>query len=259
MKQGFYILILLLGSYGHAWAQADSTDRLLYKLQSNTITDAERKQLKAYGFDYQNGGQVMDESKHDFAGALILTNKAVTIFHALHDSLNEANNLKFKGYLLGRLGRIGEGKKEIQQAINLFGIKKAGWGVAVSQFDLARVFEFENKFDSALFYCNLAISYWKAKGDNGRIFLNQNMLIHLLTKLNRLPGAGVLQSESTKMAENPVHHWQGLLDLYVVSYNLFRVAQEDSLATHYQQLYAAKLAALKAEGITARSYFNEIK
>jgi hypothetical protein len=259
MKYLLCFLVLCVGLIGHSQAQIDSSEFLLNKLRSRTITDAERKELKMRAFDLQNRGQSLDESSHDYAASLTLVNKAITIFNSLEDTLNEANNRKFKGYLLGRFDKFAEGKAEIQQAIHLFQLKKADWGVAVSHYDLSRLFEFENKPDSALFYCHIAISYWKAKGNSARIFLNQNMLINLLTKSNRLAEAKLLQTESIKMAENPEHHWQGLLDFYMVSENLYKAAKELKSADHYRKLYEKKILDLKREGITAISYFPGTK
>jgi hypothetical protein len=259
MKYLLSFLIIFIGFFGYCQAQTDSCEFLLNKLRSETITDSEKKQLRTLAFGIQNRGQSLDESKHDYASSLRLVSFATAIFNALGDTLNEANNRKFKGYLLGRFKKFAEGKAEILQAINLFQLKKADWGVAVSQFDLSRLFEFENKLDSALFYCNVAISYWKAKGNDARIFLTQNMLINLLTKSKRLAEAKLLQTESSKMAEEPEQHWQGLLDFYVVSEYLFKAAREFKTAKIYQTLYATKVLDLKKEGVIAISYFEEIK
>ncbi|MEP7236738.1 MAG: hypothetical protein ABI685_02695 [Ferruginibacter sp.] len=259
MKHFLSLLIFCISLFGHSQAQTDSSEYLLNKLRAGTINDSERKELKTLAFGLQNSGQSLDESKHDYAAALTLVSKAIIIFTSLRDTLNEANNRKFKGYLLGRFDKFAEGKVEIRQAIKLFQLKNADWGVAVSQFDLSRLFEFENKLDSALFYCNIAISYWKSKGNSARIFLNQNMLINLLTKLNRLDEAKSAQSESSKMAENPEQHWLGLLDFYMVSKNLYKAAKESKAADLYQKLYSNKISDLKKQGFTAISYFQEVK
>lgn len=244
---------------GYCQARTDSSEFLLNKLRDNTITKAETTQLKAFAFDFQNRGQILDESKHDYAASLTLVSKAIVLFNALTDTLNEANNRKFKGYLLGRFDKFIEGKTQIAQAILLFKLKKADWGVAVSEFNLARLFELENKPDSALFYCNKAISYWKAKGDTARMFLNQNLLIHVLTKMNKLTEAILLQNISEKMAKDPDLHWQGLLDFYLVSEKLFKAAKEFRTAEFYQGLYAKKISALNEEGIVAVSYYAGAK
>lgn len=259
MKYLFSFLLLCIVFPAYSQAQTDSSEFLLSKLSSGAITPLERKQLKNIAYDFQNRGQLLDETMHDYAASLILVDKAITIFNALGDTLSIANNRKFKGYLLGRFDKFADGKKEIQQAIYLYDFKNAPWGVAVSQFDLARLFEFENKLDSALFYGNIAISYWKTQENSGRIFLNQNLLINLLTKSNRLAEAKLLQAESSKMSENPEHHWQGLLDFYFVSKGLFKTAKEFTSADKYQKLYTDKISDLKKEGITAASYFDTIK
>ena len=135
----------------------------------------------------------------------------------MKDTLNVANNKKFKGYLLGRFGKFSEAKAEIQVAIDLFRLKNKDWGVAVSQFDLSRVYEFENKTDSAIYYSNISLSYWKSKGDNGRILGINNMLMNLLLKSKQLEKAVVIQKESEMLATNPELHWQGIIDFYLVS------------------------------------------
>lgn len=251
--------LLLISLFNQSQAQTDSTDLLLQKLKSKTITVAERKELKNIDYGIQNRGQLLDESKHDYSASLMFINQAITMFNLLGDTLNVANNKKFKGYLLGRFGKFAEGKAEINDAINLFQLKNADWGIAVSQFDLSRLFELDNKLDSALFYCKIALGYWKAKGDSSRIFLNQNLLINLLTKSKELAKAKLLQIESTKMAENSELHWQGLLDFYVTSENLYKAAKKLKSANHFQKLYTKKILELKKEGITASSYFEEAK
>ena len=110
MKYLLSFLIFYIGFFGYSQAQTDSSEFLLNKLRSKTITDAERKELKTIAFGLQNQGQSLDESKHDYAASLTFINKAITIFILLGDTLNEANNRKFKGYLLGRFDKFVEGK-----------------------------------------------------------------------------------------------------------------------------------------------------
>ncbi len=250
------ILFFLFVVFANSQAQTDSIAILMAKLNSKTITDDERDILKITAFDIQNRGQLLDESSHDYKGALLLTDSAIKIFNSLKDTLSEANNRKFKGYLLGRVDNFREGKDEIQKAIHLYKLKNASWGIAVSQFDLSRLYELENKLDSALLYCKTAISYWKVKNNNDRIFLNQNMLINLLTKSMNLTNAKLIQSESNRISESKKQHWQGLLDFYIVSENLFKALKEFETAGRYRNLYSKLVIELGAEGIMARSYFN---
>jgi len=205
----------------------------------------------------QNRGQFLDERNHDYKGALMLTDSAVSLFNSLKDTLNEANNRKFRGYLLGRFKRYEEGKGEIQKAIQLFQLKNAMWGVAVSQFDLSLLYEFENKLDSAIYYCNTSILYWKTEGNSDRVFLNQSMLIHLLIKSNDLIKAKMIQNDSRKISENTKQHYQGLLNFYIVSENLYKATKEFDSADSYRNFYARLITELGSTGIAARSYFDE--
>jgi len=92
-------------------AQSDTVAILVTKLERKIITDTEKKTLRILALDIQNRGQILDESSHDYKGALQLTDSAIHLFKLLNDTLGEANNRKFKGYLLGRFGKYEEGKK----------------------------------------------------------------------------------------------------------------------------------------------------
>ena len=216
-----------------------------------------REDLKIIAFDLQNKSQILDEIKHDFEGSLILVDKAITLFNYLDDTLNLANNLKFKGYLLGKLGNFTQGKDEIKKAIYLFELKKKDWGVAVSEFDLALVYELENKLDSAIYYCNTSIAYWTSQNNFSRVFGNQTMLINMLVQYNQLGEAKVMQKTLAQKSNYPDMHWQNILNFYFVSANMFEATKEIESSINYQLLYINKLAELNQNGIEARSYYDD--
>jgi hypothetical protein len=259
MKQLISFILFYIIGCCPALAQEDSSNILLNKLLAGTITETERKTLKTLAFAIQNNGQMLEEYKHDYTASLAQINKAISLFTALEDTLSVANNRKFKGYLLARFGKFKAGKQEIQQAISLFTSKNADWGVAVSQFDLSRLYDIEGRTDSALYYVNISLDYWKLMENASRCFLNQNMLIHLLTKTKQWQEAKLAQAASARMAEDPEEHWQGVIDFYIVSEKLFRAAGERKTAVLYQELYAKKMRELKNNGITAHSYFESVK
>lgn len=88
-----FILFFLFVVFANSQAQSDSVAILIAKLNSKTITDGERNILKTTAFEVQNRGQLLDESSHDYKGALLLTDSAIKIFNALKDTLSEANNI----------------------------------------------------------------------------------------------------------------------------------------------------------------------
>ncbi|MGC4100207.1 hypothetical protein [Ferruginibacter sp.] len=235
----------------------DSTiELLLNKAKAATITPDEVKELRAKSYVIQNYGQNLDEGTHDYKGSLPFISKAIDIFTSLHDTLNVANNLKFRGYLFGRLGDFAKAKNDIHAAIDLFQSKNAAWGVAVSQFDLSRVYEFENKPDSAIYYCNTPLAYWNSVKNNLRILGLQTMLTNLFTKLKEFDKARMHQQEAEKLATDPEVHWLNLLDFYYVSEQLFKRSGQPAIAARYRDLYDSKRAELNKNGGAARSYYD---
>ncbi|MEP7164480.1 MAG: tetratricopeptide repeat protein [Ferruginibacter sp.] len=229
---------------------------ILNKIDSKEIIHDDKKDLKAIAFDLQNKGQISDESAHNYTSSLSLISKAIKIFTYLDDTLSIANNLKFRGYLLGRFGKFDEAKTEIKRAISLFRSKNKDWGIAVSNFDLSRVYDLEKKSDSAIYYCNLSLNYWKSKKDTSRIFNNQNLLIYLLTKAGQVSRARTIQEDSQILAKVPELHWQDLIDFYFFSAGLYKKTNRPGIYKTYQELYTTKIVLLNNEGNAAKSYYD---
>ena len=255
----FILLFLVFTIHAQTPNINDSTvELLLNKINAKTITPDEKKELKAKAFIFQNYGQGLDEEQHDYKQSLQYVNKAIVIFNSLNDTLNIANNKKFKGYLLGRSGNFTEAKIEINSAIELFQAKGAAWGVAVSQFDLSRVYEFENKLDSAVYFSSIALVYWKSVNNNARVLILQTMLINLYTKAKDFNNAKAYQKDAEKLISDPELHWLNLIDFYFVSEKLFEKLMNPSISNRYKDLYDSKLKELAQKGIFAKSYYAQV-
>ncbi|MEO7485558.1 MAG: hypothetical protein ABIU77_00600 [Ferruginibacter sp.] len=255
----FLFLLYSVGAYGQSQpvTSEDSTMReLLEKIKTKSITAEEKKKLTAIAYDVQNNGQTIAEQQHDYKGALELTSAAINLFKSLNDTTSIANNQKFKGYLLGRLGNYSEAKKEISNAIKLYKSLGKEYGVAVSHFDLAMVYESENKIDSAIYYTNAALDFWQSKSVGYRIFGLQTMLTNLYTKSNELAKAKSFQQASEKLLNDPDLHWQNLIDYYFVSEELYKKEKNNVSYNHYKDLYTGKIAELKQQGITGKSLYD---
>ncbi|MEO6315693.1 MAG: hypothetical protein ABIU63_04185 [Chitinophagaceae bacterium] len=231
-------------------------DVLLEKLRSNQATDEDKQALKKIAFLIQNMGQDQDENQRQYKKSLATIDKAIVLFDALKDTLNVANNRKFKGYLLGRFGKFPEAKQEIKAAIDLYSIKDMKAGVAVSEFDLARIFEFQNKLDSAIYFAYKARAFWQSQDVAMRVMLINNMLVSLLLKSEQPEEAGAVQAASALLLNKPDMHWQTIIDFYFTSMLLYRTINDIDTAGNYQRLYLAKVAALQANGIAAKSYYE---
>jgi len=258
------ILLILLAAFFPAFTQnyidalpdEKKADQLLDKLRSKQATEEERKELSDIANAIQDRAHDLDEKQHQPKKAVAEIEKAIVFFNALNDTLNLANNRKYKGYLLGRMGKFKEAKNETEAAIDLYRLSKINAGVAISQFDLARMFEFENTLDSAIYYADLSRSFWKTKQADQRVMIADNMLVSLFLKSNQPEKARSVQEESSLLVKRPDMHWQSVIDYYFTSMLLFRTINNIAVAGDYQQLYLSKIAALKSQGIIAKSYYE---
>ena len=257
----FYITILIILIFLHTNGQEanDSvsvkTNGLLEKIKQQGISDIEKKALTANARHFQDKAFEFDEMKNDYGKALEQTEKAMVIYTALKDSVNEANLLKYKGFLLGHLGQYNEGKKEIYKAAVLFGIKGRAYGVAVSQFDLSKVYEFESMIDSAIYFANQALYYWKPEADTFRILTINNQLMNLWIKSNNLNQAKKIHAVTEPLLKNTDIHWMPLIDYYFLSARLFESLKIKEASGKYEKLYTDKIYELKQKNIATKSRY----
>ncbi len=266
MKQ--LILLFLFGASIPACAQHNydnlnsnniddkKIDVLLDKIHSGQATADDKKDLYNIAVTLQNNGQDFDQKNQQYKKALASTDKAIALFTELKDTLDIANNRKYKGYLLGKMGKMKDAKTEIKAAVDLYRYKNMNAEVAVSQFDLARIFEFENKTDSAIYYADVAGSFWRMKQVDLRVLIINNMLVSLFLKANLPEKAKTVQQESTLLVVKPDIQWQAIIDFYFTSMLLFRTINDIGIAGDYQRLYLSKIEALRNSGIIAKSYYE---
>ncbi|MEO5591915.1 MAG: hypothetical protein ABIR15_09075 [Chitinophagaceae bacterium] len=260
MKFYITILIILISLHSNGQGAIDSvsirTNDLLEKAKQHVITDIEKRELAADARYFQNKGFEFDEMQNDYRKAFEQTEKAIIIYVALKDSVNEANLLKYKGFLLGHLGHYNEGKKEIYKAAVLFGVKGRAYGIAVSQFDLSRVYEFESILDSAIYFAIQALYYWKPEADTFRILTISNQLINLWIKSDNLNQAKKVHVAIEPLLEKNDIHWMPLLDYYFLSARLFESLKIKEACGKYEKLYTDKIYKLKQKNITAKSRYD---
>jgi len=260
MKCLFLLLVLFACLPVYAQHNYDidenKVDLLVNKVRDQQATPAEKKELQDIAVIKQTQGQDMDQRRFQYKKNMAAIDKAIALFTVLNDTLNLANNRKFKGYLLGRFEKFTDAKKEIKAAIELYRLSHINADVAVSQFDLARIFEFENKPDSALYYARLARNFWASQQVDLRILIINNMEVSLLLKQNEPDKAKLVQQASSLLITKPQMHWQAIIDFYFTSMLLYRSLNDIGTAGSYQHLYLAKLDELKATGIVVRSYYE---
>ena len=231
-------------------------DLLLTKIRSQIATEEDRSALQKIALSLQNDAQLLDEQQHNYKKAMEKIDRAITFYEALSDTLSTAFNRKYKGHLLMRINKLSAAKQEIRTAIYLYRLKNTGAGIASSQFDLARIFEFENKADSAIYYAGIARTYWQQQENSLQTLVINNLMQYHLLQLNQTEKAESIYHESELLLKKQAPHWQPLLDYYFTSMLLFRQINDLTAAAHYRELYLNKMDALRKEGITARSYYE---
>ncbi|MEO5685232.1 MAG: hypothetical protein ABIQ88_21480 [Chitinophagaceae bacterium] len=229
---------------------------LLEKVRTQQATEDEKKALQEMALAAQNSGQWFDERNHDYKKSMQNIDHAIVFYTALGDTLNLAFNKKYKGHLLVRLGKLPAAKNEIQAAVYLYQLSNTGAGVAAAQFELARIFEYENKADSAVYYAGLSRAYWQLQENNLQLVVINNMLVYHLLQLNQTEKAQSVYQASQLLLKKQAVHWQPLLDFYFTAMLLYRQINDMSGANRYRDLYYNKKAELQAQGITARSYYE---
>jgi len=244
-----------------AFGQADSLDHrvseLLQKAKIHQLSEDEVKEIRTYATSVQNHGFALEEGGHDYAGSLNEINRSLNIWRQLRDTQRTANLLKYKGYLLGHLNRFSEAKTEIDSAIQLFDAVKYTSGVAVSEFDLSKVYELELKLDSSLKYAALTLAFWEIKKDTVRILISYNQTMNLYLKMKDYQLAANTQNEASPLLAKKNLHWRQVMDFYFLSIQLYKKLSQSVLQRKYQGLFDNKRKELSAENISPVVGFSE--
>lgn len=213
-----------------------------------------RKDSVKLTFEIQNKSFVFDENGGDIDSSIYYAELALMNWIALSDTVNEANNRKYLGYLYGKKGYYEKGKSEIFKAIHLFGLKKYEPGVAVSYFDLSKVYGFEKKYDTALLYIDKALNFWQQKADTFRILTNNNQKLYLLIQTKNYKDAKSLQQESEKFLLKKKLHWRPVVDFYYLSIELNK--KNRSVRKYYERLYNSKINELESKGFKVNNFYK---
>ena len=239
-----YLLILIIGLYSmttFSQNQIDSIcqvrDGLIEKVKDKTLSEQEKMTLIKLVFELQNRGFKLEENYSDASNSLIYIDNAIPVWIALEDTSMYANLLKFKGLILGYIGKFDEAKLAIRQAISLYTLKKQEFGVAVSYFDLSKVYEQETKIDSSFYFTNLGLKYWETKSDTSRIIGHNIQLINLYLKTGDITSAKKLQQYTENDLRIDNEYWYQQMNFYYLSYKINDYENNVLLRDKYYKLY----------------------
>ena len=238
-------------------AISDRIECLLNKFHSSKLDSAEKKEITDLTYRIQNMGFDLGEGymHRDYSGSLAQIDKALAIWVALGDKANEANNRKFRGYMLGHLKRFPEAKKEIFRAIDLFRAENREFGVAVSELDLSKVYEMESRFDSSFYFTNKALNYWNPTNNAYRIVGLLEQQMNLYCKTRSFDKAEMIQKHTIPFFAKEDLPWQLLIDFYFLSARIYENLGNEASAKKNMELYQEKIKSLEKDNLIARSLF----
>ena len=212
-------------------------DLLLAKAQLEVLTQAEQKELVSIAFTLQNKGFLLDEQDGDFENALVYMDYTIPIWQTLDNVSMEANLHKFKGQLFGKLYRFVEAKQSIQYAILLYQTKNQLSGIAVTYYDLAIVYNFEEKTDSSRYYIHLASDFWENTSDTSRMIGLYLYDVYL-----------DLREQKTNAAKEKI-------TLFESKYPVSKIRDWDQMTFHYlNYLYANSIGDFKLKSFYFETY-----
>lgn len=247
MKLALFICSLLVFQSSMLSQSVDCSRTIdsLMKTSKRSLSKENQKELRPCIYAIQTKGFNLAEQGCKYDSARMAIEQALSIWQHINDTLNQANLLKYLGYLNGRLGYFEKAKNQIAKAIILFDLKHDESGVAVSLYDLAQVYEYENKIDSAILLTQRSLVFWKQRNVAGRIVGLNNHLINLFTKTNtNFTRADPLIGENTAhLASQKIYYLQEL-DFYFVTYKYYEKLRDEGNTLKFKTLYNNRTAAL---------------
>lgn len=250
-KIGLLVLCSCLG-----WAigplQAQTTRSLVSEVDNPL---AER------AVEWQNTAFIAEALRGDFKSALAASDSALQLWRMLGSKPEIAKLYRYKAYLLAQLQRPAEAKVAIQTAKILFQQQKAVYGLALTHFEWGKICLLAQELDSALYYTELALKWWRAEKHDSRIFQAKTQLLYLHARRLNFPEAARLREELAEAMQgccyaisrlDKVNYWYA--NLY------FSEKQQDwSAYEQYNRQYTAMITEFAAEGSKVTSFFNNLE
>lgn len=220
----------------------------LLKQAKELVRDLEKKKL--YGFAMQNIGMTYEEKLHDYENTLLYIDSAIVYWQSINDVRAEANLLKYKGLIQGKLGAFEEAKKTVREGIRLCHLNDFRAIEAVSYFDLANVFNDEGIADSSIFFANKALDFWYGQDmkDLYRINGLNVFLLKVYQKYNMEDKIGPQFLMCENSIEEKNTHFMIVNDFYKVAIE-YKKSLKDGSHVVYEEKLKAYASYLKEKGI----------
>ena len=210
---------------GHNFYSKLPSYSIIYHLKAAKQNEIEKNYPWA-GFSYLNISTAYAETFNEYEKAKIAIDSSINIWLKVKDTMQLANDYKYKGYILGYLHKFSSAKDTIKLAINIYDYYKFPSGKAVCFRNLAKVYEEENIFDSSFVLLNKAKIYWLTINDSIRLVGINNDLINLNIKTENWTQAYNIIDENEKLILMKNFPSQLLIEYYKVKIDIYKKSNQ---------------------------------
>ena len=130
-----------------------------------------KKQFEKAGDMFLNAAFLFEEKIMKMDSASIYALRSLDNYLLGSDTMKIANLYKYYGYLVGMTGDLRKGKINIEEAKEIYLRRDYDEGIAVCNFNLARLAIKERSFAEADSLLTKARQIWEVNEDAGRLFL----------------------------------------------------------------------------------------
>lgn len=249
-KPGFILLCCcLVVSFAPSHAQ---TTRSLNSEVDNPIAEK--------AIDWQNTAFIAEALRGDFKSALAASDSALQLWYLLGSKPEIAKIYRYKAYLLAQLQRPAEAKAAIQTAKSLFQKQKAVYGLALTDFEWGKICLLAGELDSALYYTQLALAWWRTEKHESRVFQAKTQLLYLYARQLKFPEAARLQTELAEAIQACCYSISRLDKINYWYVNLYFSEKQQDWTSYeqYNRQYTSLLAEFAAEGSSVMSFYDKL-
>lgn len=155
------------GIYAYAFAPEEALTKFIKAGQGYEL----QNQYEKAGDMFLNVAFLFEEKIINIDSARFYAGKSLKNHLVGSDSMKMANLYKYYGYMVGMTGDIRNGKLNIEKAKEIYKRRDFDEGIAVCNFNLARLAIKEKTYAEADSLLNAARHVWVEKGDAGRLHL----------------------------------------------------------------------------------------
>ncbi len=175
----------------------------LYFLNEETNLYFKTNNLPFRAFSYLNRASLFAEVLNQYDSAIDLIDSAIVLWSDIGDTMQLANNIKYKGLLLGLNHKLIEGEIFLKSAQHMFVEKNFEPGQYSCMLDLTKIYAVNNQCDSLEKYYKICYPYFN-NNDKYRLFVLNNNVFFGFTCMDSKTLSKLVKENIIMLANNDV-------------------------------------------------------